>query len=288
MNIGKAHAVRTDATYNSALRAWFSFCHAGKFPILLSREAIPDPLEAELVVMLFAQHLFNSGTVNAKKSIPVYLSAVRDLHVKRVGFMPWRDGLRLPLLLKSLVRLEMRRVQKRAAVSLRILRLWRPFFDLRRRQHLIWWTAMVVAFMGLFRKSEFCLLDGMRFDHLRDLCRGDASFQRVVVNGAVVSMELHVKFYKNEQFGTGTAVPFRRIGGDFCPVDLVLAVLEAFPSLPASAPLFPGGVNFSDALRASEFTRLVARLVAATPELKGVSREAAPAFVPYRWSDGAL
>ena len=270
VNIAKAHAVRTDATYNSGLRAWFSFCHSGALPNLLTREAVPDPLEAELIIMLFAQHLFNGGTVNAKKTIPVYLAAVRDYHVKRIGIVPWRDALRLPLFLKSLARLDSRRVQKRAAVTLRILRLWRPLFDLRRRQHLIWWTAMVVAFMGLFRKSEFCLLDGMRFDCLRNLCRGDASFQRVVVNGAVVSMELHVKFYKNEQLGTGTAVPFRRIGGDYCPVELVMALLEAFPLLPASAPLFPGGANYADALRASEFTKLVARLVASTPELQGV------------------
>ena len=204
VNITKAHAVRTDATYNSGLRAWFAFCHYGALPNLLSREAVPDPLEAELIVMMFAQHLFNGGTVSAKKTIPVYLAAVRDYHVKRTGIMPWKDALRLPLFLKSLARLDKRRVQKRAPVTLRILRLWRPLFDLRRRQHLIWWTAMVVAFMGLFRKSEFCLLDGMCFDCLRNLCRGDASFQRVVVNGAVVSMELHVKFYKNEQHGTGT------------------------------------------------------------------------------------
>ncbi len=49
VNIAKAHAVRTDATYNTGLRAWLSFCHHGALPHLLSREAIPDPLEAELL-----------------------------------------------------------------------------------------------------------------------------------------------------------------------------------------------------------------------------------------------
>ena len=137
VNLGRAHAVSTDASYNSGLNAWFRFCHQGQVPNLLTRALVPDPMEAELVVMMFAQHLFNAG-LSAKQTIRGYVAAVRDFHVKRLGFIPWEPALRLKLLLKSLRRLEKRRVEKRAAVSLRILRLWRPFFDLRKKQTLIW------------------------------------------------------------------------------------------------------------------------------------------------------
>ena len=270
VNVGKAHAVATIDTYKSALNRWFLFCNAAGFPALLRRECVPDALEAELLVMLYAQHLFDSG-LDAKSSIRGYIAAVRDFHVQRIGFVPWEPALRLKLLLKSLRRLDLRRVHKRAAVSLHILRLWRPFFDLSKRQHLVWWTAMVVAFMGLFRKSEFTTKLWNLFNPTRNLCRADASFQRQPpAGGSVFSMELHVKFYKNDQFGSTSAVPFRRIGGDFCPVELVQRVLDAFSHLPPTAPLFPGGVGFSGALSGPEFTALVARLVAATPELVGV------------------
>jgi hypothetical protein len=269
INVGKAHAVATLDTYKSALNRWFQFCDAAGFPALLRRECIPDALEAELLIMLYAQHLFDGG-LDAKSTIRGYVAAVRDFHVQRLGFVPWEPALRLKLLLKSLRRLDVRRVHKRAAVTLHILRLWRPFFDLGKRQHLVWWTSMMVAFMGLFRKSEFTTKVWNLFNAARNLCRADASFQLHSPDGAVFSMELHVKFYKNEQFGSSTAVPFRWVGGDFCPVDLVQRVLAAFAHLPPTAPLFPGGAGFSGALSASEFTSLIARLVAATPQLVGV------------------
>ena len=110
---------------------------------------------------------------------------------------------------------------------------------------------MLVAFFGLFRKSEFTLPDGVRFDPLVHLTRGDVVFIRDS-RGKLLAVDLHVKFYKNEQLGSSTAVPLSFTGDILCVATMLELLYSLFAHLPLTAPLFPGGTGYQDALRGGE------------------------------------
>jgi hypothetical protein len=262
-------AESTTASYSSGHNAWHNFCRRGGFPHLLHKSVVPDPLDAELVMLLFCSHLDMLGL--DAETVCSYASAVRSLHVDSMGSVPWEPGHRLKRLKRSLRRAKRRRggVEKRAPITRRILLQWRRWFDLSKAQHVIWWTAMLVAFFGLFRKSEFTLPDGTRFDPLVHLTRADCVFVRDS-RGKLLAVDLHVKFYKNEQLGSSTAVPLAYTGDVLCVATMLELLYNLFCHLPSTAPLFPGGPGFTDALRGGEFAKVLARCVAATPELVGV------------------
>jgi hypothetical protein len=269
VDLAGALAVNSTLTYTSAQRKWFDFCKRAGVPPILHRSVVPDPLEAELIVMMFCSFCRLEGVDG--DSVSTYVSGVRSLHIDAIGVAPWEPGHRLKRLRRSLRKEKKRRggVEKRAPITRQILMLWRRWFDLSKPQHVIWWTAMLVAFFGLFRKSEFTVPDGVAFNPLFHLTRADVSFQRDD-RGRLISIELHVKFYKNEQFGSTTAVPLSFTGDILCAATMVERLYNLFSHLPPTAPLFPGGANFREVLRGGEFAQVVDRFVKATPALAGV------------------
>jgi hypothetical protein len=166
-----------------------------------------------------------------------------------------------------------RRLQKepklRVPVTVELLLLWRSMFDLSLDDHFVAWTAILLAFFGLLRRSEFTLPDGLRFDPAKHLTRSCATLGYHRTTGRLLTLDLHIKFYKCEGTGADYAIPFTRVGGDLCVVEHVEEVLRRFPLLSPLDPLLPRPDG--KALRTSEFANVVRRLVLQSPGLVGAT-----------------
>ena len=232
-------APRTLAAYGPGLRAWRQYCELHRWPSVLAGDSPSERRDAESKVIQFALHLARSL---AAPTIRVYLAAVRLHHIHQGGTHPWSDGLRLPLVLAGIRRQQQRQPPKRAAVTLELLLEWRHQLQLDRAADATLWAALVTAFFGLLRVSEFAIPAGGRFDPSRHLARRDVSFLSDR-RGAVHGMEVHIKFAKAAQGGSAHPVPLAVQGGPLCPVAAMAHMLRLRPGAP-SDPLFslPAGV----------------------------------------------
>ena len=269
LDLAAGLSANTRRAYRVGQRLWLQSCAGFGWEPLMRRERCA-PLEAERRVMVFAvqqAERVGAGTVGS------YLAAVRALHVEHVGEVLWDGGVRLPQLLAGIRRRLLRPGRRRAPVTLDLLRLWRGLLDLSQPYHRSLWAAVLLAFFGLLRKSEFTVAAAGRFDPDFHLSRGQVRFTRER-SGAITSMDVYVRFSKTAQFGTNVAVPVARVGGLLCPVEAMLQHLggQECPAWQASWPLFSGGgvgapasLPLTGPLFAAELRSLVSR----TPALAG-------------------
>lgn len=254
-------AANTHRAYGPGLRAWAAFCTRMGWTPLLHGDAPETRREAEYRILCFAVHLAQRVSV---ATIKVYLAAVHQWHVQEQGTHPWATGLRLPLLLEGLRRLQQRQPVRRTPVTVDILRQWREHFQLQHLRDATIWAALLLAFFGLLRKSEFTVSPGTPFDATRHLARQDVRFLYDSAQVAV-GMEVHVKFSKAHQTGCVQPVPIAARGDDICPVGALQHLLTLCAG-PPDAPLLclPSGP-----LTTPEFSRAFQTLTAATPSLRG-------------------
>jgi hypothetical protein len=199
-------------------------------------------------------------------TISGYIIAIRQLHVIHLGRVPWEGGLRLPQLLAGIHRRQLRSPQRRAPVTLALLAHWRTLLDLSKPAHRSLWSALLIAFYGLLRKSEFTVPSAAAFNPLQHLTRRRVRFSRDP-SGTIISMDVHVRFSKTHQYGNEVPIPFARLGGDFCPVNAMLAHLgrDSTDDYLGDLPLFSN--DHGTALTSTEFARALRDLVNSTPSL---------------------
>jgi hypothetical protein len=199
-------------------------------------------------------------------TISGYIIAIRQLHVLHLGRVPWDGGLRLPQLLAGIHRRQMCSPQRRAPVTLALLAYWRTRLNLSCPAHRSLWAALLLAFYGLLRKSEFTSPSASAFDPQTHLTRRRVRFCRDP-SGSIISMDVHVRFSKTHQYGNEVPIPFARLGGDCCPVEAMLAHLGSASTddFLGELPLFSN--DHGTALSAPEFSRALRELVDSTPTL---------------------
>ena len=134
-------------------------------------------------------------------------------------------------------------------------------------RHATLWAALVTAFAGLLRKSEFSLPDGVVFDPSRHLTREDVMFYPNAAGTQWESADLHVRFSKTEQTSTDYAIPIAWTGGPVCAVSALLHMCHIVPAGPRT-PLFQ--LDGGQALSSACVVRLLRSLVQATPALANV------------------
>jgi hypothetical protein len=257
-------APNTKRAYASGQNAWFSFCTLYGLATLLTGTSIGSRLQAEKQVMLFSAFLWK---FLVPETIQNYLSGVRSLHVDLLGYVPWALGLRLKRMIAGLRRLGGRPRRKRAPVSLQLLRKWFELFDFTLERHVEAWVAILLAFFGLMRKSEFTVPAGARFHHKVHLSRGSVHFM-YDSSGGLSGMKVWLAFSKTDQFGVGCWISFARVGGWCCPVSWMVRLRGFRPSASASSPMFPG---FDDTgLSSVAFTNIIGRLARSIPAYAGL------------------
>lgn len=195
-------------------------------------------------------------------TIQSYLSAIRSLHIDRIGWYSWAGCLRLPRLLKGIRRAQSARpAHLRSAVTPDHLHYWRTFFDFSNPDHCTLWAAIVVAFFGLLRRSEFTVPASRPFDPERDLCLRDIRFSPDTTPmrwDDFDSMDLRIKFSKTAQFGEPCWIPFNDNEDTLSPSRAINTMLHACPPKGPLDPLFiVGGRPLSTEVFASTLRSLV-------------------------------
>jgi hypothetical protein len=185
-----------------------------------------------------------------------YVSGVRSLHVERNGYVLWEGGLRLPQLLKGIARKYPSLVRKRAPVTLEVLWEWFQLLDLKKNLHMELWVAILLAFFGLMRKSEFAVPVGVEFDPRWHLSRGSVVFV-FDASGNKTGMKIFLARAKCDQEGKGIWIHFAFVGGWLCPVSWLALMLKRRPNGRRLEPLFMSSsgrgmstVQFSNAVQA--------------------------------------
>lgn len=141
----------TGRTYSSAQRRYLKFCE------LYHLSPIPT---TEQVLLWYIAYLDKDG-VNLARTISVYLSAVRALHIKAGLPAPAVRSPRINLALKGLEKSGPDPVQK-CPITYELLVECQSMFD-KSYDHVMLWAAFTVAFFGGLRADEFTV-DTYNFD----------------------------------------------------------------------------------------------------------------------------
>jgi hypothetical protein len=193
-------APNTRKAYHTGQNAWASFCALNEdCEPLLAGAGREVELAAEKQLMRFAAFL---APFIKLVTIRSYISGVRSLHVERLGYVTWESGKRLPQMLKGIGRMYPASVRKRAPVSVEVLRQWIKLLDMKNFLHLELWVAILLAFFGLMRKSEFSVPVGVQFDPVVHLSRGSVVFTYDSA-GELVGMKIWLAQAKCDQERTG-------------------------------------------------------------------------------------
>ncbi len=229
----------------SHMRSYLEFCDRMKVP--------PLPVTSQQVCR-YAAYL---SSRLAYSSLQKYLNALRILHLECDLPNPLQDNWTLNTVLKGIKRDKGAAVSRKLPVTpqllLRVraqLRLWEP-------RDLVFWTACLLAFFGLFRKSN--LLPAST----TSLSRG---FTRADVAKCTDGLALRVTWSKTIQFRERQfriPLPFLR-DHPLCPATPLLQLMALGLSLPQSAPLlsYPTPTGLS-VLTQPQFTQRLRSILAA-------------------------
>ena len=144
-------ATNTRATYNSGTKAFINFClHYRQFTT--HHSILPA---SEDTLLLFATYLSQRVTPS---TIKVYLCAVRNLHIESGLPNPMDQLYRLPHLLRGIKRLYSQEKRTRLPITPSILLSFRTLLNLQWHDHIMLWTAMLVAFFAFLRSAELVAL----------------------------------------------------------------------------------------------------------------------------------
>ena len=159
---------------------------------------------------LYAQFL--SKTFRSVSSIRNYVHGVKVLHLMTDYDSDIFKCFELKLILRGLRRLHPHCVRKASPMSPEILVAILPFFDFASPLHVACWSAYLLAFYMLARKSNLVPSSLGKFDVNRQLCRGD------VVCGDL-GLLVTLRWSKTNQFGQRSVqIPLPKIHGSvLCP-----------------------------------------------------------------------
>ena len=257
-------APNTRKAYVTGQNAWASF-------IALNEDCVPwldgvdreGELRAERQVMRFAMFL---APFIKLATIRNYISGVRSMHVERLGFFAWEFGRRLPQLLKGIARVYPAATRKRAPVTLEVLRQWFKLLDFTNFLHVELWVAILLAFFGLMRKSEFAVPVGLLFNPATHLSRESVVFL-YDPEGRLTGMKIWLARAKCDQEGVGCWIHFAWIGGWLCPVAWMSLMLRARPRAAKCEPLFKSASGLG--MSTLQFSNAVERLASLAAACEG-------------------
>ena len=200
-----AYAEGSFANFNTQWVKFLSFCV--KFSLVALPASTPT-------LSWYAQYL--SRKLKSHRSLVSYMAGAKKLHVF-LGFTT--DGFRgitLILTLQGLRRLNKHQVRRSSPITPAILKLIHSSLDHNNKEDVVFWTACVVAFFLLFRKSNLVPDTQRGFDATKQLRYRDCvdTGQQMVVG---------IRWAKNEQFNRELLTfPLPKLPGSvLCPVTAI-------------------------------------------------------------------
>ena len=194
----------TQRIYSAPQRQYLAFCSR------LDLSLFPA---SEQTLMLFITEL---ASRIQPQSIPVYLSAIRALHIAHGYPNPLDDTLQLRQTVRGINRLHGITAKQKLAITIELLGDMKQFISLSSHDDYVKWSAMVTAHFFLLRCSEFTVLHPKDFRPDRHLTRADVQF-RTSPDGTEF-MALRLKTSKTDQVRRSHTLFFGYSKSDICPV----------------------------------------------------------------------
>ena len=212
----KGLAKSTQKSYQAGQKRYLTFCNE------LERSAVPT---TEETMLLFVTHLAQQGLTHA--TIKVYLSAVRNLHVKA--------GLHIEFAAQLTPRLEMvlRGIKKdksltaprpRLPITIEIMRKIKETLSLSPSDHdnIMMWAACALAFFGFLRCSEFTVPNQEEYCPDTHLSPQDLTIDS---RTSPTMIQVTIKQSKTDPFRVGCKLCLGKTGKDICPISAILPYL---------------------------------------------------------------
>ena len=177
----------------------------------------PFPVDVK-TLSLYAQFL--SRSFESVQSVRNYLSAVKTLHTLLDLRYPETNLMPLNMLLRGIARSKQHVPKKAAPVTPQILKEMFCFLDLHQEFDIVCWSAILLMFFLMARKSNFMPTSVKLFDANKQLIRQDIDIldDMLVVN---------IKWSKTRQYGHSRQVPVVAIPNCcLCPVTAFKAMIE--------------------------------------------------------------
>jgi len=209
----KGLAQSTQRTYQSGQKKYLLFCEAGGF------KATPS---SETVLCRFVAHIAEAGL--RVRTIKVYLSAIRHLHIAEGESDPFGPGLhRLHYIMQGIKRAEAEKgVEKRQRLPItpcilsKMRMVWEES-DQPDKEML--WAACCVGFFGFLRTGEMTVPSDEAYDPACHLSWSDVAVDNPD-NPEVI--RLHIKQSKTDPFRKGIYLYMGKTCSESCPVKSLL------------------------------------------------------------------
>ena len=132
------------------------------------------------------------------QSIPVYLSAIRTLHIAHGYPNPLNDTLQLRQTVRGINRLHGITAKQKLAITVELLGDMKQFISLSSHDDYVKWSAMVTAHFCLLRCGEFTILHPKDFHPDWHLTLADVQFRTSPYGTEFIGLRL--KTSKTDQF----------------------------------------------------------------------------------------
>ena len=215
-------APSTRRSYASAQRRFIDFCSQ------LGRSS-PCPAD-EQVLCLFITHL--ARTIQ-HRSIKVYLSGVRSLHIERGFADPLEGCLRLQQVLRGIKRVQGTPASQRLPITDALLIIIHKALVFDSYNHRMFWAACTLAYFGLLRSAEFTVPNLGSFDSLIHLQVSDLAFDNLLNPSC---LRVLIKASKTDPFRKGCHIHIGRGNLPLCAVSAMSCYLHSRGGAPG--PLF--------------------------------------------------
>lgn len=220
-------APSTQRTYSAPQRQFIDFCTQHQL------QALPA---SQYTLQLFAAHLAQRLK---PQSIPVYLAAVRALHIAHGFDNPLKDTLQLKQTLRGISRVHGEPPTQKLPITFDILKSMRPFINVSLHDDLVCWAAMVTAHFFFLRCGEFTVSRPNAFSPASHLTVADLQLKTSSEGHQYVALRL--KTSKTDQFRRGHILYAGHSSHLICPVCIASQLLALYneSNTPAdSTPLF--------------------------------------------------
>lgn len=217
----RAFAVGTKTTYGTHLKSYLHFCETFGY--------VPVPVTSRVLcryTAFLAERLRFSSIVQ-------YLNIIRLLHVEHGLSNPLLDNWSLKSLLLGIKRVNGARVCHKEPVTPNLLLQMRGLLNLSNTKDACFWASALVAFFGLFRRSNVFTPSITAFVAGKHLGRSDI---RVIDN----RLEIIVRWSKTIQCQERELrVPLPHLPGHpLCPVTALLHYFSLTSDAPVNGPAF--------------------------------------------------
>ncbi len=210
--IYRSLAASTHRTYRTGQAAYLRFCESINVQGLPANEQLLILFTADL-----SQRIGHS-------SIRTYLAAVRHMHVVAGLNYPFKNALRLELLLRGIKRTKPKGQNARLPITPLVLVAIKQVLRKNAKKHdnIMLWAACCLGFFAFLRSGEFTLNSAAQFDPTLHITPQDI----LIDNRKNPSlMAITIKGSKTDQSRDGVTLYVGRSGDDLCPISALLPYL---------------------------------------------------------------